>query len=618
MQSMQRQFGRFMKRSADESQVAILLKDFEEADKLLGRIIEFTSAWRDAWSSLLIHQNRMLAEFNALYAPILGSSDSATDNKAVLTPRETLARTNKLRDQYEELRRELLADITAVDERMIKPATQAREYLTPMKKTIKKRDDRKLDYERHQSRVDNYTKKTKRSDRDNAALVKAEGDLAKATEDYNAADEHLRHCLPPLIAAAFSLLPRLLAAQIELQNTMLAHYYTVVMEYSQDEQFPVPAPPMEHIVEDWERAHLPVQQEVESFASIANGKTVRMSPVDEHQRNGHSIISRPANLISSYCRSPSAHEETPPPKPPRPVSPNPAAVQRKLPPPAPPAAQQKLPPVPPPPVYDTKPLPNLETKPKPIPRPKPQLSSMPSTASTSSLNLPSGSSHHLSPQAPVPQTSASSPAGESYVSATEYIRSPSPGLSSVASRADYFSRNSNHNQYTSPPPASAAAAVSPGISSVAARADYFSRSSSNPQNQSLSPAAAAAASSLSPATAAMSPGLSSVASRANHFNRSSSSNRQPSPSPSRPAVSPGASTLLAGKKKPPPPPPPRAHSQNALFVTALYDFGGQGQGDLSFREGDRIRVLKKTESTDDWWEGELRGVKGSFPANYVE
>lgn len=53
-------------------------------------------------------------------------------------------------------------------------------------------------------------------------------------------------------------------------------------------------------------------------------------------------------------------------------------------------------------------------------------------------------------------------------------------------------------------------------------------------------------------------------------------------------------------------------------MTALYDFGGQSEGDLAFREGDRIRVVKKTESTDDWWDGELRGVKGSFPANYVE
>lgn len=72
---------------------------------------------------------------------------------------------------------------------------------------------------------------------------------------------------------------------------------------------------------------------------------------------------------------------------------------------------------------------------------------------------------------------------------------------------------------------------------------------------------------------------------------------------------------VIGKKKPPPPPPA---ASRPVFVTALYDFDGQGNGDLSFREGDRIRVMRKTNSTDDWWEGELRGQKGPFPANYVE
>lgn len=70
------------------------------------------------------------------------------------------------------------------------------------------------------------------------------------------------------------------------------------------------------------------------------------------------------------------------------------------------------------------------------------------------------------------------------------------------------------------------------------------------------------------------------------------------------------------KKKPPPPPPKRLGSENALYAVALYDFGGQGEGDLEFREGDRIRVVRKTDSTADWWVGELRGVKGNFPANY--
>ena len=61
-----------------------------------------------------------------------------------------------------------------------------------------------------------------------------------------------------------------------------------------------------------------------------------------------------------------------------------------------------------------------------------------------------------------------------------------------------------------------------------------------------------------------------------------------------------------------------ASKQRDQYVTAIYEFAGQEQGDLSFREGDKIKVIKKTESTDDWWDGELGGVKGRFPANYVE
>jgi hypothetical protein len=38
MQSVQRQFGRLMKRSADDNQVAILLKDFEQIDNLLNKV----------------------------------------------------------------------------------------------------------------------------------------------------------------------------------------------------------------------------------------------------------------------------------------------------------------------------------------------------------------------------------------------------------------------------------------------------------------------------------------------------------------------------------------------------------------------------------------------------
>lgn len=77
-------------------------------------------------------------------------------------------------------------------------------------------------------------------------------------------------------------------------------------------------------------------------------------------------------------------------------------------------------------------------------------------------------------------------------------------------------------------------------------------------------------------------------------------------------------SVIAAKKKPPPPPQKRIQSSKEQWVTALYTFTGQEGGDLSFQEGDRIRVVKRTDSTDDWWDGELRGVRGKFPGNYVE
>lgn len=55
-----------------------------------------------------------------------------------------------------------------------------------------------------------------------------------------------------------------------------------------------------------------------------------------------------------------------------------------------------------------------------------------------------------------------------------------------------------------------------------------------------------------------------------------------------------------------------------VTAIALYSFNGEQEGDLPFRKGDIIQVVEKSDSVDDWWTGELKGVRGIFPANYVE
>jgi len=72
-----------------------------------------------------------------------------------------------------------------MDSRVIRPATDAKEYLQPLRKTIKKRENKRLDWERYIDKVNTAQRKLKRTDRENAALAKAEEELGRAADVYN-------------------------------------------------------------------------------------------------------------------------------------------------------------------------------------------------------------------------------------------------------------------------------------------------------------------------------------------------------------------------------------------------------------------------------------------------
>lgn len=53
-------------------------------------------------------------------------------------------------------------------------------------------------------------------------------------------------------------------------------------------------------------------------------------------------------------------------------------------------------------------------------------------------------------------------------------------------------------------------------------------------------------------------------------------------------------------------------------VVAMFAFEAQESSDLSFKAGDVIEVLQRTQNKNDWWNGRLNGQVGDFPANYVK
>lgn len=88
-----------------------------------------------------------------------------------------------------------------------------------------------------------------------------------------------------------------------------------------------------------------------------------------------------------------------------------------------------------------------------------------------------------------------------------------------------------------------------------------------------------------------------------------------------PPYTPSAAAAgVIGKKAPPPPPPlkPKPSLVQKQYCTAIFDYEAQAAGDLSFTAGDRIEIVERTDSPDDWWTGRVDGRQGIFPGNYTQ
>ena len=108
------------------------------------QLIDAVKAWRDSWTDILYAQHRLISDFQAMYSPIATSEDIPSSHEPVITPWSTMQRTVKLQEAYAELKIDLLEEVNKIDIRLVKPAMEAKDHIQPMKKIIKKREDRKV------------------------------------------------------------------------------------------------------------------------------------------------------------------------------------------------------------------------------------------------------------------------------------------------------------------------------------------------------------------------------------------------------------------------------------------------------------------------------------------
>jgi amphiphysin len=481
--------------------------------------------------------------------------DHEQPHRPVPTPTKYMNKVLALQKIYAELAKDLQQEIDMVQNRLVTPAEQARAHLKPLKKTLKHRENTKLDYERYLGRTEHAQKKQTRSMKEEAALAKHESDLAQAHIDYQTADDQIKETFPPLTAAVIGLLPQLMALQIRIQTTLVGQYYTILDQFTKQYEMPNPAPGNAEIVAVHDREFTGLRKELESgLMVVAKGKAVNMPMAlpdkEEGTISGYGIRNKSKALIS---RKPSAQKLVPG----RPAigAPQDQPLQLK----------------------GTPEYQDYDEEPAPVKPPRP--------SQTPSYGMPSPAiSSYGKPSPAIPSYGKPSPAIPSY-------GTPSPAIPSASKpRIPSYSTQA---AATPPPYSEKPSPMLPNYSNAGQ-----SYGGATPPSYNGSP----------------SNNLGGGGGGGDYFSAAQEKARLASS-----ASSVSAASIAAKKKKPPPPVPTKrlGSSQQAQFVTALYDFEGQADGDLAFREGDRIRIVKKTESIDDWWDGEINGVTGCFPANYV-
>ena len=212
-------------------------------------MIKDLKAWRDGWEDVLRLQYDSSEAFANLYKAIEPPSDpEISRHQPAQTPAKYMQKCLGLQKEYSDEKTDLAQEITLISSKCLRPAEEAKQHTKLLQKTLKHRENMKLDYERYMSRAEHARKKENRTAKEEMALETHEANLAQSQISYNTADEHVKQTIPPVSAAILSLLPHILVNQIMLQTTLVGQLYTVMDAYTRKFGFPNPAPADTEIV----------------------------------------------------------------------------------------------------------------------------------------------------------------------------------------------------------------------------------------------------------------------------------------------------------------------------------------------------------------------------------
>ncbi|RIA95020.1 hypothetical protein C1645_758614 [Glomus cerebriforme] len=288
-----------------------ILSRFNELHTGTEKMYKDAIKFRDGVSHMLNHQANISDILVELYSPIVGKNETESTVRRITTPVQTMNAVEEFQSTMNELRDILLPELDRIDGIVVLPSKDFIDIVKLIKKTITKREHKKVDFDRYTTTVKKLQGKKDRSSNDEKSLIKAEESLTKATEEYNHYNELLKNELPIFFEYRVQFIEPVVTNFYHLQLKIYGILYEKMDRLiSNTGHFEVQS----DIVERYNERKTEVIQQMETHLSLLKKKKGFKKESDSirHNNTNEPIGSRYSSTSSMYTSNDNDDEEVPP------------------------------------------------------------------------------------------------------------------------------------------------------------------------------------------------------------------------------------------------------------------------------------------------------------------
>ena len=284
---------RLMGSKSSEDRVIIeWTKDFNSAETAFNILISEATRFIKSWKDICSSQEMLVALVGELYQPI----QEENVYKAVQeTPQSASEAVHSLQLCFNEIQEKVMPLIEELETSFIAKCKEAKEYIEVVQKALKKREHKKIDYDRHSNTVEKLFKKQVHNGhnndsmdtKDQVQLGKMEKELDEALELFHLHDEKIKRYIPYILTSISEFLNPLTSMLYLTQLKVLETFKTIMFNYALNHGLTTNKTVYEYddICDEWQGRFTVVQPQCEEgIRTIKNGKTVKTIMTDASQK----------------------------------------------------------------------------------------------------------------------------------------------------------------------------------------------------------------------------------------------------------------------------------------------------------------------------------------------